>query len=782
MVELGTYTVSILLKAQENLSDAVKKAVNSLNQLEDTSSKLGGSLKEVGRIALVVVSGFIGFNTFSQISGWVKESVEAFTRFEAESVKLASLSRETSQSIEGLAAGFRVVASAAARELAVSGQEAITALEGLVKAGLSGRDAAVALRDAIMLAKIENVDFATASANLVQVMAQFSVSGSEAKRVVDTLVNASRMGIGSTNDFAQGLANVGATARTMGMSLEETTSWLVVLERRLGSAQEAGTHLNRFLLDLYEIAEKLGVPIRGLDGSLRSTTEIMLNVIDVVRTSGMSFDQLQEKLKGVDTRALKTLFTFTQMNESIAELTQEISRSGSAWETYKQYLETTEGRMAILRAENDRLMRSMGEGASAILNMVAPAFLKAGDAVVSAWRSIVGYLTKTKLEHYLGYIEFQLRVVGRISEETAAQYIKAWVDMGEITLAEGLKIAESVGIYNSVIQELINRAVQAGVAVPESFQAMATSATTSSQQTVNSLNTIQEAVKNIQTELKNLSSAFDLLSKGVVLGQDFYDVTLAVMQALGMDVALSEEAAASKERLAATQQVLNYITQTGSLVQQALQLSMLGATDASSMLLDGLISVTTALSDGIITNEEFIAILNQLGVDAQNVAGSLHNILVKALNTTQEAVRGNIDAVNTFIESLKKLDGMTAHTYHYHHIITVGGEATSTATTATNEATSTSGEEVKEAAEKLWKHLPPAQRGEWYTREGPYFLHRGEMILPRNVADWFRKGGATASQKIVNVNVNVNSAGVSDPYTLAEIVSREIARRLRRTI
>ncbi|RLI45698.1 hypothetical protein DRO64_02100, partial [Candidatus Bathyarchaeota archaeon] len=63
------------------------------------------------------------------------------------------------------------------------------------------------------------------------------------------------------NDFAQGLANCGATARNLGLSLEDTTTWLVVLERRFGSAQEAGTHLNRFFLDLYEIAEKLGIPI-----------------------------------------------------------------------------------------------------------------------------------------------------------------------------------------------------------------------------------------------------------------------------------------------------------------------------------------------------------------------------------------------------------------------------------------------------------------------------------------------------------------------------------------
>ncbi|MEM1583147.1 MAG: phage tail tape measure protein [Nitrososphaerota archaeon] len=777
MAEIGTYTVSILLKAQENISNAVRKAVDSLNQLRDESNRLGSSIKEVGKISLGVISGFIGFNIFSQVSSWVRESVNAFSVFEAESLRLASLSREAGQSIEGLAAGLRVVASAAARELAVSGKEAVTALGNLVKAGLSGREAALALKDAIMLAKIENVDFATASANLVQVMAQFGVAGSEAKRVVDALVNASRLGIGSANDFAQGLANVGATARAMGMSLEETTSWLIVLERRFGSAQEAGTHLNRFLLELYEIAGKLGVPIHDLDGSLRSTTKVMLDVVNIVKMGGMSFDELQEKLKGVDIRALKALFTFTQMNESIAELAEEVSRSGSAWETYMRYLETTEGKMARLKAENDRLMRSIGEGASAILTMVAPSFLKAVDAVMSAWRSIMGAITKSDLERYLGYLEFEVRVMGRVSEEKAAQYIKAWVDMGEITVAEGLKIAESIGVYNETIQELIDRAVEMGVSVPEGFQAMASAATISSQQTANSIKMVEEQIKSLQSELKILSSSFDILGKSISLGENLYDVTISIMEALGEDVQLSEEAKASKERLAAAQKVLNYATQAGSLVQQALQLSIMGATDASNMLLNGLTALTSSLEDGIVTHEEFISILRQMGVDAQNVAGSLHNILIQALNATRDAIQGNIETARNFIDVLKVLDGLTVHTYHYHHIITVegGGKKSESA----GQTLYPGGEETRKGVERLWRYLPKAQSGAWFTSEGAYYLHRGEMILPRHVAEWFRNYGPTTVTRNISVSVNVNAGGVADPHELAEILSRQIVRNLR---
>jgi hypothetical protein len=53
------------------------------------------------------------------------------------------------------------------------------------------------------------------------------------------------------------------------------------------------------------------------------------------------------------------------------------------------------------------------------------------------------------------------------------------------------------------------------------------------------------------------------------------------------------------------------------------------------------------------------------------------------------------------------------------------------------------------------------------------------MVLPRNVAEWFRSHGPVAAQKTVNVRVNINAGGITDPNLLAEIVSRKLVQRLR---
>jgi len=471
MPELGTYTVTILLKAQEQISGAIKKATNAMKNMQGATTKLQKMFKRIQNTAIGVVTGMIAFEAIHRVTEGVKEAIDAFMEFEAESTKLAALSADVGQNIGELAQVYRVVASAASREYAVSANQALDALQALIKAGLSGEEATKALGAAIQMARLEMVDFQTAGNNLVQVLAQFGLNGSEATRVVDTLVNASRLGIGTANDFAQGLANCGASARNLGLNLEDTTTWLVVLERRFGSAQEAGTHLNRFFLELYEIAEKLGVPIRDANGALRDTNQVILDVIARAKELGGDFKNLQDRLTGVDMRALKALSTFTQMTESFQELREEIGRQGSTWEAYKRWLETTQGRFAAMSAEVDRMKRRIGESAGDIATYLGSVFLPVANAVFTSWKGIVAHAVGDVAGNLESAIETQM-MLGKITEKQAGDWIKSWVDMGKITRQEAFRIAEHLGILKGGIKDIVNEAMKAGEEVPDQFQTL----------------------------------------------------------------------------------------------------------------------------------------------------------------------------------------------------------------------------------------------------------------------------------------------------------------------
>jgi TP901 family phage tail tape measure protein len=730
-----------------------KHICGKMDDVSKASSKFAGALADVGKIAGGVVAGLVGFNILGEVRRFAEDATRAFMAFEQASVKLAALAREAGQDVNLLAGAFRMVASAAAREFAVSGQEAISALESLVKAGLSGRDAVQALGQVIMLAKTEGADFATAANAVVQVMAQFGLTGAEAARAVDALTNASRLGIGSAVDFANGLANVGATARAMGMSLEDATSWLVVLERRFGNAQEAGTHLNRFLLELYEIAGKLGVPIRDVEGNLRAVNDIILDVIATVKQSGLSFADLQDKLKGVDMRALKTLFTIAQMTENFDELRDAVRRGGSAMEAFAATMETTAGRFQRMQSEVDRLHRNIGEKFGQIGTMLGSVFLPAVNAAVTAWTGIISWATGNIAGQIQSQIEAWL-MLGKVTKEQAADIIVANVEMGRISVQEGLKIAEMLGLTSDKLIEMAGLAQQAGAEVPESFRNIATAA-----------NQTADAIKAMSDAVKGLRSSFDLLSGAISVATNFYDVTLAVSKALQGDAELTQEAAESRNRLAATQQVVNFLMQNFGLIQQALQLQMMGATDASNMLLNVFEGLTTALDDGIVTQEEFVNVLRTLGVDSRNVAGSLYNVLRTSLEAVKATIQGNIETAQNFIATLNQMNGMTVHTYHIHHHYN-RNRGRWRRRREQGGFTGVPGD--------FWSY----QRGTAFVPfTGPAILHRGEMVIPRELADLIREGGL--GPRGVSVQVYVDASKVSDPEEVARMVSRELVRRLR---
>ena len=755
-----SYLVRVVVEGVDKASSALKavrghiaQTSREVEQASRNFNALASRLQKVGEIASGVIAGLIGFNVLGEITSGIRESIAAFADFEAESIKLAALTREVGQDVNALAEAYRIAASAMARDFAISASEALQALEALVKAGLSGSDAISALGAVIQMARLEATDFATAGNNLVQVMAQFGIKGSEAIRVVDTLVNASRLGIGAASDFAQGLANCGATAKAMGLKLEDAVTWLVILERRFGSAEEAGTHLNRFLLDLYEIAEKLGVPIRDLNGDLRDTNEVILDVIDRARRLGGDFENLQERLRGVDMRAVKALATFMQMTESFEELRKEIERQGSTWEAYKRWLETTQGRFAAMSAEVDQAKRRIGESLSHIATYLGSVFLPAIEVVFAAWRGIIARAVGDIAGNLESAIEVELRL-GRITEEQAGKWIVSYVEMGEITEEEALRIAEHLGIMTQDIQKLIEQAISAGANVPQQFSRISEAAGQLAAEGGAAIDQLKLKLGELDTSIKSINMSLEVFGKAVSLTGDFYDVALAVSQALGQDVQLSKEAEESKRRLIAAQQALNYLMQSYGLIQQALQLYQLGAKDAGEMLLNTVKALAEATEDGVITSKEFSEILKQMGVDASNVAGSLHGILIKALRAVEEALRGNISSVSELISKLRTLDGMEV-TYRIKQVII---------------------RKIEEAEEEsIPRHL---QLGAWNIPYTGYLakLHRGEMVLPRPVAEWFRRGRMRLGGNIVNVEVNVN--GAADPRELAEQISIILKRQL----
>ena len=1003
------FTLKAIFEAEDRLSrkiDQIEKKLTGLGNATQKAgsrvSKLGKIFSEVGRYAAGMFAGLVGFEIFYRISSAVEESIRAFTEFEAASVRLAAASAEAWENIGEVAAYYRAEAAAAAREFAVTGMEAISAMEALIKAGLSGSEAVQALGAAIRMAKIEGVDFATAANNLVQVMAQFGMAGSEATRIVDALVNASRLGIGTANDFAKGLANCGATARALGLSLEDTTTWLVILERRFGSAQDAGTHLNRFLLDLYEIAEKLGVPIRDANGALRDANQIILDVIEAARALGSDFKALEERLTGVDMRALKTLFTFTQMREDFQLLREELAKVGSAMQIYNEYMQTMQGQMARTQSEIDAMQRRAGAFFGNLWIQIQRVGLPVLEAFGTAWSGIVARITGDALPALESWLNAQ-RMLGKLTDKEIADMLAGWAEAGEVVLSTGEKVkvttqdiatmAEHLGVmsdklrkvltdpirhldeffthlketgkltrdvfegmivaalmsgriagdqarelakrygfldekmekiierfsemgeegrklgdrlrltgeavvdigkklgltaekaievannvlglnltyeeHEDIIKRLMDtyglteeqarKLVEAMVAeaeaakqaeeaqkkhqealdslrnalqkvsdygrvlgpfhdaieeITEAIKTLGSEAPTgiedllSTLQTLNdqfvtleersraiaaaqnvastamsyftTIQTIQEALmadeiamteehlRQLEEKLEKLRESKTATEEQIQAVQAEIEATKQQLETMKQSTALTIEQTLSQKRLAAIQQMLAFTSQIVSLQQTAMQMAMMGADQTANMFMNTAIALTKALEDGTITEQEMKDILEKLGVTFDETGKPVINLknIMEEFRKKMEETRQKVE---NFRSSLQSLDGMTIHTYHYHHEITVKEIRTAGGGGGRKENEFKTG----------WPYAPRAQFGAWFTREGLYYLHRGEMVLPRNVAEWFRRGGAVSRNIVVNVNVNANVSSDMDVRELGKRISREILSNLR---
>ncbi|MHC1624029.1 MAG: phage tail tape measure protein [Candidatus Methanospirareceae archaeon] len=420
-------------------------------------------------------------------------------------------------------------------------------------------------------------------------------------------------------------------------------------------------------------------------------------------------------------------------------------------------------------------------------------------------------LTREQAERLLPILEEQKNKTDNLtqSNDRLARSIESANESLRNSIEQILNYGRATGPFTSALKnakEAIDKLKEAGQTVPKAFES--------------ALETIDDLNEKI-IELKTQAESFSITGNVADVGESFIDLQRSFREAeitpkirelereieelkqkeeeiretIGMNKSLKESMIEQLEReirerekqiealkksiegseleqrtlenLKIIQKTLSFQTQVLSLYQEGLRLAMLGATEAGKGMMQAAMDLASALEDGIVTDEEKKKVLEDLGVTFDETGKPVLN-LKDIMQKFEEQVKENMEKINEFRDTLQSLDGLTAHTYHYHHEITIHEEKR-VGSRHTGGITIREGEQA----------APGLQTGAWYVREGLYYLHRGEMVLPKNVAEWFRRGGAGIGSQIINVHVNINASGVSDPRELADIVSREIVRRLR---
>lgn len=159
---------------------------------------------------------------------------------------------------------------------AVGAKDAATAMVELAKAGLSVSDSIAGARGVLQLATAANIDIAAAVELAANALNAFQLSGSEAVHVADVLANAANAAQGSITDMGQALAQTAAVGHQVGLTFEDTTTFITDMAKSGIRGSDAGTSLRVALLRIVnptkqagEEFKKLGISVRDAQGNLR---------------------------------------------------------------------------------------------------------------------------------------------------------------------------------------------------------------------------------------------------------------------------------------------------------------------------------------------------------------------------------------------------------------------------------------------------------------------------------------------------------------------------------
>src|SRR5690606_2954019 len=95
----------------------------------------------------------------------------------------------------------------------------------------------------ITLSRASNQDLGTSAENLTGIMNQYDLAADQAARTINVLAGGQAVGAASIAQLAESFKNVGATAKTSNLSLEQTVGILEVLAKFNLMGAEAGTKL-----------------------------------------------------------------------------------------------------------------------------------------------------------------------------------------------------------------------------------------------------------------------------------------------------------------------------------------------------------------------------------------------------------------------------------------------------------------------------------------------------------------------------------------------------------
>jgi TP901 family phage tail tape measure protein len=323
-------TVNVIVKedgiefVKKNIASLGKEAEGAGGGFSSLKEVATGALREVGSLAVDALG-----KAASAVGGFLKDSVSAASGFQSGMLEFQAVAGKGVDTT-GLQQ-FHDLFISLGKELPVSTADVQKAAIELVKGGIDPATvAAGGLEQTIKFAAAAmGGDLSAAaevSAKVVGGWAAVTATAQEKADLLthstDLLTKAANASTVDVHDLALGLYNVQGTAKTMGMTLDETTTTLAELAPRFSSANTAGSSLRNMMVRLQPTTKSATAAMEALglitaDGS-NKFFDAQGKFVGVAKASDLLKNALVGMTDADRTMALQTVFGNDAMNAAAA--------------------------------------------------------------------------------------------------------------------------------------------------------------------------------------------------------------------------------------------------------------------------------------------------------------------------------------------------------------------------------------------------------------------------------------------------------------------------------
>lgn len=320
---------------------AIKKKTVEI-EIVGNDKKFRSSMGEVSGIAKTTAIAVTA--AFTAASAATIKAVNSFRQFEKQFTTVTTLLDSTNFKTKTLTEGINDLQKGVINLRKTSGESFDNLNRGLfdlISAGVDAEKAISALDTATKLARAGATSTSIAVDGLTSVLNAYSFDASEAQAVSEKFFTAQKFGKTTIEELSRGFGQVGTTAKTMGVSLEELLATISSVTLGGVETSQAYTGLAAIFANIIrptkeasDEAKRLGISFnstalraQGLDGFLKS----------IINSSNFSATSLEKLFSS--TEATKTIIALTNNDaEKFTEILSELGNKSKAAATFTEAL------------------------------------------------------------------------------------------------------------------------------------------------------------------------------------------------------------------------------------------------------------------------------------------------------------------------------------------------------------------------------------------------------------------------------------------------------------